>query len=62
MGDGRRRGRLAIGIVIRLDDAAGGVEVGQSALIRAVKGSRTLLDNQLLLRWLERSGFGSRLF
>ena len=46
MGDGRWRGRLAIGIVIRANDAAGGVEVGESALIGTVEGCWTLLDNK----------------
>ena len=40
-----------IGVVIQLDDATGGVEVCQLALIRAVEGSWTLLDNQFLLQW-----------
>ena len=38
VGDGRWRGRLTIGIVIRVNDTAGGVEVGESALIGAVEG------------------------
>ena len=49
MRDRRGRRRLAIGIVIRLNDTGGGFEVGQSALIRAVERGRTLLDDQLLL-------------
>ena len=64
MGDGRWRGRLAIGIVvIRVNNTAGGVEVGESALIGAVEGCWTLLDNELLLRWFDRSRLvGGRLF
>jgi hypothetical protein len=49
VGDGRRRGRLAIGIVVRINDAAGGVEVGEAALIRAVQGCGTLLNDEPLL-------------
>ena len=62
MGDGRWRGRLAIGIVIRVNHTAGGVEVGESALIRAVEGCWTLLDNEPLLRWFDRSRLGGGLF
>ena len=47
MGDGRGRGRLAIGIVVRLNKAIGGVEVRKSALVRAV--SVALLDDGLLI-------------
>jgi hypothetical protein len=49
VGNGRGRGRLAIGIVVRLNKAVGGVEVGESALIRAVERSRTLFDDEALL-------------
>ena len=56
------RGRLTIGIVVRVNDAAGGVEVGESALIRAVKRGGTLLDNESLLGWLKGSGLGGRIF
>jgi len=45
----RGRRELTIGVVVRLNRSAGGVEVGESALIRAVEGCRTLLDNELLL-------------
>ena len=54
-------GRSAIGILVRLDKAVGGVEVGKSAL-RAVERSRALLDDELLLRWFEGGRLGSRLF
>ena len=36
MGDRRRRGKLAMGIVIRVNDAAGGVEVGTHRSSRGV--------------------------
>ena len=63
MGDGRWRGRLAIGIVIRVNGAAGGIEVCESALIGAVEGFWTLLNNEPLLRWFDRSRLvGGRLF
>ena len=62
MGDGRRGRRLAIGIVIRANDAMRGIEVGESALIRAVEGCWTLLDNETLLRWFDRSRLGGGLF
>ena len=56
------RGRLTIGIVVRVNDATGGVEVGESALIGAVKRGGTRLDNELLLGWLKGSGLGGRIF
>ena len=56
------RGRLTIGIVVRVNDAAGGVEVGKPALIRAIKRGGTLLDNESLLRWLKGSRLGGRIF
>ena len=62
MGDRRWRGRLTIGIVIRVNDTAGGVEVGESALIGAVEGCWTLLDNEPLLRWFDRSRLGGGLW
>lgn len=62
MGDGRGRGRLAIGVVVGLNNATGGVEVGESALIRAVEGSGSLLDNEPLLRWFDGSRLGGGLF
>ena len=40
---------MAIGIVVRLNKAVGGVEVGKSALVRAVEEGRVLLDNEPLL-------------
>lgn len=40
---------MAIGIVVRLNKAVGGVEVGKSALVRAVERSRALLDDEPLL-------------
>ena len=61
MGDGRWRGGLAIGIVIRVNGAAGGVEVCESALIGAVEGFWTLLDNEPLLRWFDRRRLGGGL-
>ena len=58
MGNGKRRGRLAIGIVVALNKAVGGVEVGDPALIRAVEEGWMLLNNEALFRGLERSRFG----
>ena len=52
-------GRLTIGIVVRVNDAAGGVEVGESALIRAVKRGGTPLDNESLLGWPKGAGSGA---
>ena len=49
MGNGRGRGGLAIGIVVRLDDTAGGVEVDEAALIGTIERSRTLFDDESLL-------------
>jgi len=49
-------------MVVRLKEAVGGVEVGESALIGAVERSRSLFDDQALLRWLEGSRLGGRLF
>lgn len=49
MGDRRGRGRLTIGVVVQLNDAAGRVEVGDTALIGAVERSRALFDNEFLL-------------
>jgi len=60
VGDGR--GRLAIGIVIRVNGTMGGVKVDESALIGAVGGCWTLLDNELLLQWFNRSRLRGRLF
>lgn len=40
---------MTIGVVIRLNNAARGVEVGESALIRAVEGCGTLLNDEPLL-------------
>ena len=62
MGDGGWKGRLVIGIVVRANDTAGGVEVGESALIGAVEGCWTLLDNEPLFRWFDRSRLGGGLF
>ena len=62
MGNGRGRGRLAIGMVVRLNKAVGGVEVGESALIRAVERSGSLLDNKSLLRRFEGGRLGDGLF
>ena len=62
VGDGRWGWRLAIGIVVRANDAVGGIEVGEPALIGAVEGCWALLDNEPLLRWLEGSRLGGRLF
>ena len=53
---------MTIGIVVRVNDAAGGVEVGESALIGAVKRGGTRLDNELLLGWLKGSGLRGRSF
>ena len=61
VGDGRGRGRLAIGIVIRVNGAAGGAGVCDSALIGAVEGFWTLFDNEPLLRWFDRSRLGGGL-
>jgi hypothetical protein len=47
--DGRGRGRSAIGIIAGLNNAVGGVKVGDSALIRALEGYRALLHNGSLL-------------
>ena len=49
MRDGRGRGELAIGVVVRLDNPARDIEVGESALIGAVERCGTLLDNEPLL-------------
>lgn len=49
MGDRGRWRRLAIGVVVRLYNATRGVDVGESALIRAVEGCWALLDNEPLL-------------
>ena len=62
MGDGRWRGRLAIGIVIQVNGAAGGTKVDGLALIGAVGGCQTLLDNEPLLQRFDRSRLGGRLF
>ena len=58
------KGRLTIGIVVRVNGAAGSVEVevGESVLIEAVKRGVTLLDNDLLLGWFEGSRLRGRLF
>ena len=61
MGNGKRRGRLAIGIVVALNKAVGGVEVGDPALIRAVEGGWTSLNNEALFRGFERSRLGGDL-
>jgi len=49
MRDWRGRGGLTIGVVVRLNYSVGSVEVGESALIRAVEGRGALLDNEPLL-------------
>jgi hypothetical protein len=49
MRDGRWRGRLTIGVVVRLNDTAGRDEVGDAALIGAVERSRALFDDESLL-------------
>ena len=51
-----------IGTVVQVNDAAGGVEVGKSALIGAVKRGGTRLDNESLLGWLKGSRLGGRIF
>ena len=53
---------MTIGTVVQVNDAAGGVEVGKSALIGAVKRGGTRLDNESLLGWLKGSGLGGRIF
>lgn len=49
MRDWRGRGRLSIGVVIRVNNTAAGVEIGKSTFIGAVERSRTLFDDQALL-------------
>ena len=53
---------MTIGIVIRFNNAAGGVEVEESALIRAVEGCGTLLDNETLFGGLDGGRLGGRFF
>ena len=50
---------MTIKIGVRVNDTAGGVEVGKSALIGAVKRGRTLLDSESLLGWLKGAGSGA---
>jgi hypothetical protein len=45
MRDGRGRRILSIGVVIRVNDTAGAVEVRESTLIGAVERSRALFDD-----------------
>ena len=49
MKDGRGKGELAIGVVVRLNNPARDIEVGESTLIGAVERCGTLLDNEPLV-------------
>ena len=53
---------MAVGIVIRVNDATRGVEVSESALIGVVEGCWILLDNEPLLQWFDRSRLRGRVF
>ena len=53
---------MAIGVVVTFNKAVGGVEVGDPALIRAVEGGWTLLEDEALFRGLEGSRLGGGLF
>jgi len=44
--------RVTIRIVVRLNKAIGGIKVSESALIRAIKRSGVLFDDEPLLLWL----------
>ena len=59
-GTGGRGGWTPIRIVVRVNNTAGGVEVGECALIGAVKKGGTLLDCFARIR-LWQQGRGSRL-